>query len=110
VAEKAKEFHKVHVKKGDTVVVITGKNKGKKGKVLSVIRDKGRVVVEGVNIVKKHTRPNPQVMQGGIIEKEAPIASSNVMIFCDKCNAPRRIRHNSEGHRVCHKCGAAFDK
>lgn len=109
MATKAKETHKIHVKKGDTVVVITGKNKGKKGKVLTVIPDKGRVVVEGVNIVKKHTRPNPAVMQGGIIEQEAPIASSNVMPFCEKCNAPRRIQ-NAEGRRVCAKCGTAFDK
>lgn len=104
---------KMHVKKGDTVVVMSGKQAEKKGKVLAVIPGKGRVLVEGVNKVKRHTRPNPRVMQGGIVEKEAPIHASSVMIYCDKCTAPRRIRHrviSGKKVRVCHVCGDGFDK
>ncbi|QGP91828.1 50S ribosomal protein L24 [Neomoorella glycerini] len=104
---------KVHVKKGDLVMVITGKDAGKKGKVLSVDRAKGRVIVEGVNIVKRHTRPTPRTPQGGIIEKEAPVASSNVMLFCNKCNRPTRIGKQflADGTktRVCKKCGEVID-
>jgi len=74
-----KPHHKVHVKRDDEVVVITGKDKGKQGKVKKVITKTGRVVVEGVNMVKKHTKPSAKNMQGGIIEMEAPIHSSNVM-------------------------------
>lgn len=104
---------KVQIKKGDEVLVITGKAKGKRGKVQQVFPDEGRVIVEGVNIVKRHTRPNRQVMQGGIIEKAAPIHVSNVMIWCEKCNAPRRINHKEENGkkvRVCNKCGTSFDQ
>lgn len=105
---------KIHVKKGDVVMVITGKNAGKKGKVLEVIPKKDRIVVEGVNVVKRHTRPTQKMPQGGIVEKEAPFASSNAMIFCSKCNNPRRINKelmaNGKKIRVCSKCGEAFDK
>lgn len=105
---------KVHVKKGDTVLVITGKDAGKKGKVLTVIPKKQRVVVEGVNIVKRHTKPSQKMPQGGIIEKEAPIASSNVMLYCNKCNNPTRIAHkfldNGKKVRYCKKCGEVLDK
>lgn len=104
---------KVHVKKGDLVMVISGKDAGKKGKVLSVDRAKGRVIVEGVNIVKRHTRPTPKMPQGGIIEKEALVASSNVMLFCNKCNRPTRIGKQflADGTktRVCKKCGEVID-
>lgn len=104
----------VHVKKGDTVMVMSGKDAGKKGKVQQVFPAKGRVTVEGVNIVKRHTRPTQKVMQGGIIEKAAPIHASNVMIWCDRCKAPRRIghKHLNDGtkSRVCVKCGESFDK
>lgn len=105
---------KVHVKKGDTVIVITGKSSGKKGKVLEVQLKKNRIVVEGVNVVKRHSRPTQKMPQGGIIEKASPIASSNVMLFCAKCNTARRIKKEilSSGKkiRVCNKCGDAFDK
>ncbi|MFZ5641737.1 MAG: 50S ribosomal protein L24 [Bacillota bacterium] len=105
---------KIHVKKGDTVVVITGKDAGKKGKVLEVQPRDGRVVVEGANIVKRHSKPTQKLPQGGIVEKPAPLASSNVMIFCSKCSAPRRIGKeilaNGKKVRVCKKCGEAFDK
>ncbi|MEW6662805.1 MAG: 50S ribosomal protein L24 [Bacillota bacterium] len=105
---------KVHVKKGDTVVVITGKSAGKKGKVLAVEPEKQRVIVEGVNMVKRHTKPTQKVQQGGIIEKEAPVASSNVMVFCSRCNKPTRIGKklldNGTKARACKKCGEVLDK
>ncbi|MDD3654311.1 MAG: 50S ribosomal protein L24 [Desulfotomaculaceae bacterium] len=100
---------KVHVRRGDTVMVISGKSIGKKGKVITVEPDKNRVVIEGVNIAKRHTRPTRQMPQGGILEKEAPVHSSNVMLFCTKCNTPTRISKkvlaNGEKERVCKKCG-----
>lgn len=105
---------KVHVKKGDVVQVITGKDKGKKGKVLEVIPKTQRVIVEGVNMVKRHQRPTRELPQGGIMEKEAPIASSNVMVFCNKCNNPTRIGRKflDDGTKVryCKKCGEVLDK
>ena len=108
--QKAKQ--KVHVRKGDTALVITGKNAGKKGKVLRVIPKDSKVVVEGVNVVKRHTRPTQKLPQGGIMQKEAPIHSSNVMLFCSKCNSPTRvgkkILENDEKIRVCKKCGEAI--
>lgn len=104
---------KIHVKKGDTVQVITGKSAGKKGKVVQVIPKNGRVVVEGVNVVKRHTKPTQSMPQGGIVEKEAPIASSNVMLFCSKCNNPTRVGkkdlENGNKVRVCKKCGEVID-
>ena len=103
---------KLHVKAGDTVQVITGKDAGKKGKVLSVIPDKGRVIVEGVNIAKRHTKPSQSNPQGGVIEKEAPLASSNVMMYCSKCKEPVRLNKKvlSDGKkvRICNQCGEEF--
>jgi len=100
---------KVHVRKGDTVLVITGKDAGKKGKVISVEPAKSRVIVEGVNIVKRHQKATPQMPQGGIVEKEAPIHSSNVMLVCGKCHKPTRIQKkvldNGNKERVCKHCG-----
>ena len=100
---------KVHVRKGDTVVVVSGKNEGKKGKVLEVIPTRGRIIVEGVNVVKRHSRPTRSLPQGGILEKEAPIHSSNAMLYCNKCNKPTRImkntRDNGVKERVCRHCG-----
>lgn len=108
--QKARQ--KIHVRKGDTALVITGKSAGKKGKVLSVITDKSRVVIEGANVVKRHSRPTQKVPQGGILQKEAPIHSSNVMLFCNKCNSPTRvgknILENGEKVRICKKCGEAI--
>ena len=105
---------KVHVKKGDTVLVITGKDAGKKGKVLTVIPSKQKVIVEGVNIVKRHPKPTQKMPQGGIIEKEAPVSSSNVMLFCNKCNSPTRVARmfleNGKKVRYCKKCGEVLDK
>ncbi|HHW06092.1 MAG TPA: 50S ribosomal protein L24 [Clostridia bacterium] len=104
---------KVHVKKGDTVVVITGKDAGHKGKVLAVFPKNQRVVVEKANIVKRHTRPTRTMPQGGIIEKEAPIHSSNVMLVCPKCDKATRIGKKvlADGSKVrtCKKCGEVID-
>lgn len=103
------EKQKINVKKGDMVMVVTGKDAGKKGKVLEVIPKKDRVVVEKVNIVKKHQKPTKDLPQGGIMDKEAPIHSSNVMLFCTECNSVTRksIKETVEGKvRVCKKCGS----
>jgi large subunit ribosomal protein L24 len=105
--------NKVHVKKDDTVVVLTGKDRGKKGKVQEVVPSKQRVLVDGVNIVKKHTKPRPpRFPQGGIVEKSMAVAASNVMLVCPRCGKPTRQAHKAvevEGKtsyvRVCKKCG-----
>ena len=105
---------KLHVRKDDTVVVITGKDKGKKGKVLVAMPEAGRVVVEGVNIVSRHTKPHGQGNQGGILKKEAPIDASNVMLYCNKCEKGVRVavkvQENGEKVRVCKKCGSTIGK
>jgi large subunit ribosomal protein L24 len=92
---------KLHIKKGDTVVVITGNSKGQKGRVLEVIRKDDRAIVEGVNLMKKHTKPNAKAPQGGIIEKEAPVHVSNLMLVDPKAG-PTRIgrRLNDKGKLV----------
>ena len=106
---------KLFVKTGDTVKVITGEDKGTTGKVQSVNPETGRIVVEKVNMVKKHQKPRGQGMQGGIIEQEAAINACKVMVVCPKCKKPTRIGHTfTEGEkarkvRACKKCGAAFD-
>ncbi|NQU85705.1 MAG: 50S ribosomal protein L24 [Mariniphaga sp.] len=82
---------KLHIKKGDTVMVISGNYKNTKGRVLEIIRDTNRAIVEGVNIMKKHTKPNAENPQGGIVEKEAPIQISNLMIVDPKSGEPTRI-------------------
>ena len=101
------------VKKDDKVIVIAGKEKGKIGTVLKVDTEKGRLIVEKVNMVKKHARPSAQTAQGGIIEKEAPLHISNVMIVCNKCAEPTRIgkRMLEDGTklRVCKKCDEPMD-
>ncbi|MCL2067136.1 MAG: 50S ribosomal protein L24 [Treponema sp.] len=99
--------HKFKLKKEDTVEVISGKDKGKKGRVLKIIRDKDRVVVEGANIVKKAQKKRKQQDRGGIVEIEAALHISNVMIVCKKCG-PSRIGYKLEGKtktRICKKCG-----
>lgn len=101
------------IKRGDTAVVISGKNKGKSGRVLSVLPSKERVIIEGLNIVKKHMKPNKKYTQGGIIEKEAPIHISNVMLMCPKCNKPTRIGNTvfDDGKKLrrCKKCNELID-
>ncbi len=93
---------KLHIKKGDSVVVISGNYKGQKGRVLEIIRKTNRAIVEGVNIIKKHTKPNAESPQGGIIEKEAPIHISNLMFEDPKTKSPTRIgrRLNDKGKLV----------
>jgi large subunit ribosomal protein L24 len=102
------------IKKEDTVLVITGKEAGKRGRVLSVNTTKGRVVVERVNMVKKHMKPNRQYQQGGIIEREAAIHGSNLMLVCPKCDVPTRIGALllDDGRKVrqCKKCKEVIDR
>jgi large subunit ribosomal protein L24 len=99
---------KCHVRKGDTVVVIAGKDRGKSGKVLGVLHLDGKVTVERINIIKRHTKPTQQNRQGGILEREAPIHLSNVMLYCSTCQKPTRvgIKTLNDGSRVrvCRKC------
>ena len=104
--------YKARVKKGDTVMVITGKEKNKTGKLLQVVQKEGSVIVEGLNIVKRHVRARGS--EGGtIVEKEAPISISNVQLLCAKCNKPVRTRtkvlEDNKKVRVCVKCGESFD-
>jgi len=106
-------INKVHVKKGDTVVVLSGKDKEKKGKILQVLASEGKVIVEGVNMATKHKKPNKQVKQGGIIHQEAAIYSSKVAVYCTNCSAGRRYRNEllNDGTKVrkCVKCGEILD-
>ena len=106
---------RIQIRKNDQVKVIAGKDLNKTGRVLRVLRDKGRVVVEGVSFLKRHTRPNPQKqIKGGIVEREAPIHISNVMIVCGACGKPTRIGHNllADGKkvRICRSCNSSLDK
>ncbi len=102
------------IRKNDTVMVITGREKGKTGKVLRVVREKNRVVIERLHMVKRHQKPRGQQGQGGVVEKEASIDLSNVMIMCDRCNAPARIGsrrlEDGSGVRTCRRCGETIDK
>ncbi len=103
----------MNVKKGDTVQVIAGKDKGKQGEIIRSMPSKGRVVVEKVNVVKKAQRPTQSNPQGGIMSMEAPINVSNVMLVCPKCSAATRVGHRfdeaGKKHRVCKKCGKDID-
>ncbi len=105
---------KLHVKKGDKVLVLAGKDKGREGKIIEAQPKKGRVVVEGVNKVKRHTKISQKNPQGGIVIKEAPVSSSNVMLVCPACKKATRIKKNqlSDGKytRACKKCGETIDK
>jgi large subunit ribosomal protein L24 len=103
----------IQIKKNDKVEVIAGKEKGKTGKVLKVLRDKNRVLVEKVNMIKRHTRPSPTTGQGGIVEKEASLHISNVLLICGKCTEATRIKktQTAEGKwvRTCVKCGELIE-
>ena len=103
----------MHVRKGDQVVVIAGKEKGKRGRVMRLLTEKGRVVIERINMVKRHTKPTQRNPRGGILEKEGSVEASNVALWCGKCVAPRRAKHDhTEGQkkrRVCVKCGTVFE-
>jgi large subunit ribosomal protein L24 len=106
----AEAAHKFKLKKEDTVEIIAGKDKGKRGRILKILRDKDRIIVEGANIVKKAKKRRSQQDRGGIIEIEAAVHSSNLMIVCKKCG-PTRIGYKIDGNvktRVCRKCGEAL--
>jgi large subunit ribosomal protein L24 len=106
----AEAAHKFKLKKDDNVEIIAGKDKGKRGRILKILRDKDRVIVEGANIVKKAKKRRNQQDRGGIIELEAAIHSSNLMLVCKKCG-PVRIGYKIDGKvktRVCRKCGEAL--
>jgi large subunit ribosomal protein L24 len=102
------------IRRNDTVIVTTGKDSGKRGRVLKVVADKNRVVVEGVNIIKRHTRPNPQRnIKGGIVEREGALDASNVQLVCPECGKTTRIGHQVQGDRkvrICRKCEGVVDK
>ena len=103
----------MNIRKNDTVMVIAGKDKGKQGKVRFAYPKQERVLVEGVNFIKKHSRARGAVRQAGIIEREAPIPVSNVMLLCSKCNHPARVgfRFLADGRKVrfCRSCGEVMD-
>lgn len=102
----------VHVKRGDTVVVISGKDEGKKGEILKVIPKTNRVIVKGVNMITKHVKPSMTNRQGGMVHQEAPVHASNVMLYCTKCNSSTRIAQKvlEDGSkvRVCKHCNETF--
>jgi len=104
---------KVHVKRGDTVIVLSGKDKGKKGKILKVLPSKQMVLIEGVNMATKHAKPRSAGQQGGIIHQEAPIRSSKVMLVCERCRKPTRISRtileSGQKARKCKKCDEIID-
>jgi large subunit ribosomal protein L24 len=103
-----------HVRRGDTVAVIAGRERGKRGKVLRVLPEAGRVVVEKVNMMKKHQKPTQKLRQGGIIEREGALALSNVLLVCGRCDQPSRtgIKVLGDGRkvRVCRRGGETIDK
>ncbi len=110
---------RIEIKREDTVKVLSGRDKGKTGRVLQVIRESGKVLVEHVGMIKRHTRPNPaKQIKGGIAERESPINASNVMVVCPGCNKPTRIGHHVDAvaggktrrTRVCKKCGQTLDR
>lgn len=103
-----------HIKKDDVVRIITGKDRGKQGRVLRVFPEEGRLTVERLNMIKRHTRPTQQIQQGGIIEREGKLHISNVMIVCTRCARGVRVghRHLEDGKkvRVCRRCDEVLDK
>lgn len=103
------------IRKNDNVLVMTGKDRGKRGRVLRVLPDKNRLVVEGVNFVKRHTKPNPSKnVKGGIVEREASLHASNVQLVCPECGAAtrigRRLLDDGRKVRICRKCEGVVDK
>ena len=104
---------KSFVKKGDKVLVITGKDKGKTADVVEVSPKTHKVLVDGINVVTKHQKPRTQQDKGGIVKKSAPIEASNVMVVCPACDKATRVKHgdlNGKNVRICAKCGATLDK
>jgi large subunit ribosomal protein L24 len=106
---------RLHIRKNDQVEVIAGRDRGKRGKVLRVIPTRERAIVERVNIIKRHTRPNPQQnIKGGVVEREASLHVSNLMVVCPECNKSTRVRHKilADGRklRACAACDGVIDK
>jgi large subunit ribosomal protein L24 len=103
----------MQIRKNDNVMVVTGKEKGKKGRVIAVYPATNRILIEKMNMIKRHTRPNQQLRQGGIVEKESPISASNVKLVCTKCDKPTTVSRQSQGDgpraRVCRECNEAID-
>ena len=100
---------KIHVKRDDTVIIVSGDDKGAKGKVLEVSPKEGKIIVEGVNLVKKHVKPRPPQENGGIVDAEAPFYACKAQLYCAKCDSATRAKHEiKDGNkvRVCAKCGA----
>ncbi len=101
------------IKKNDNVMVISGKEKGKRGRVIAVYPTTNRILVEKLNMIKRHTRPNQQLRQGGIVEKESPLAASNVRLVCSKCDKPTSTARKDQGDgtraRVCKLCSETID-
>jgi large subunit ribosomal protein L24 len=103
------------IRKNDNVIVTTGKDRGKRGRVLKVLPEKNRLVVEGVNFIKRHTKPNPQRnIKGGLVEREAALHASNVQLVCPECGKPtrlgRRVLGDGRKVRICRKCEGVVDK
>ena len=103
------------IRKNDNVLVVTGKDRGKRGRVLRVVPEKNRLIVEGVNIIKRHTKPNPgRNIKGGLVEREAPLHASNVQVVCPECGKAtrlgRRILGDGRKVRICRKCEGVVDK
>jgi len=116
--KKPLHLAKMNIKKGDTVLIITGKDKGKEGTVSRALPQTSKVIVEGRNVVKKHVRPQGQTRQGGIIEKAMPLHVSNVMVKCTECHEPTRVAHDRRPMgadqklrpvRICKKCGKVIE-
>jgi len=103
----------MQIKKNDTVLVTSGKEKGKRGRVIAVYPRENRVMIEKLNMIKRHTRPNQQLRQGGIVEKESPISAANVKLICAKCDKPTSIARKAQGDgtrvRVCKACDATLE-
>jgi large subunit ribosomal protein L24 len=103
----------MQIKKNDTVLVTTGKEKGKRGRVIAVYPKANRVLIEKLNMIKRHQRPTQQMRQGGIVEKESPISAANVQLVCSKCSKPtavvRKAQADGKRVRVCRTCEATLD-
>jgi large subunit ribosomal protein L24 len=105
---------KIHIRKGDTVIVLSGKEKGKRGKVLLISPERNRAIVEAVNMTVRHERPSRRSPQGGMIQKEAPVHASNLMLICPKCGKPartgKRLLDDGSKARTCKKCSEIVDQ
>ncbi len=104
----------MHVHREDTVIILAGKDRGKKGRVIRLFTKTEKALVEKINMVKRHTRPSQELPQGGIVQKESPIHISNLQVICAKCNKATRISHkllaSGQKTRICKKCGEILDK